>query len=258
MNIIIEKNYEDLSKTAADLLEEDIRQKKDIVLGLATGSTPIGTYKELIRRYKEEGLDFSEASSFNLDEYVGLDGDHPNSYRFFMEDTLFNHINIKKENTMVPNGKASDLEQYGKDYDNLIKNAGGIDVQILGVGTNGHIAFNEPADELSAGTSIVNLTKSTIEDNSRFFESMEEVPKTAITMGIGSILKAKKIILLASGKNKYKAINKLLNETTIYTQFPVSFLRAHPDVTIIIDKEAYTGKEIDDEDNKECKDSFTI
>lgn len=242
MNVIIEKNYEDLSKRAADLLEEEIRRKKDIVLGLATGSTPIGTYKELIKRYKEKDLDFSNVNSFNLDEYIGLDGDNPNSYRYFMDENFFNHINIKKENTTVPNGIAINLEKYVKDYDRMIKNAGGIDVQILGVGTNGHIAFNEPSDKLSDGTSIVDLTPSTIKDNARFFDSMADVPKTAITMGIGSILKAKKIILLANGKNKHEVIDKLLNETTIYTQFPVSFLRAHPDVTIIIDEEAYIGK----------------
>lgn len=242
MNVIIEKSYEDLSKKAADLLEEEIRRKKDIVLGLATGSTPIGTYKELIKRYKEKDLDFSNVNSFNLDEYIGLDGDNPNSYRYFMDENFFNHINIEKENTTVPNGIAINLEKYVKDYDRMIKNAGGIDVQILGVGTNGHIAFNEPADKLSDGTSVVNLTPSTIKDNARFFDNMADVPKTAITMGIGSILKAKKIILLANGKNKHEVIDKLLNETTIYTQFPVSFLRAHPDVTIIIDEEAYIGK----------------
>lgn len=243
MNIIIEESYEELSKTAADILEEEIKNKKDIILGLATGSTPIGTYKELIKRYEEKKLDFTYVSSFNLDEYVGLKEDNPNSYRYFMNKNLFELININIKNTMVPNGNAKDLVEYGRNYDTIIKNAGGIDVQILGIGTNGHIGFNEPADKLLSGTSVVELTQSTINDNSRFFESVEEIPKTAITMGIGSILKAKKIILLASGKNKYESVNKLLKETTIYTKFPASFLRAHPDVTVIIDKGAYTGKD---------------
>lgn len=244
MNIIIEENYQDLSKRAADLLEEMIREKKDIVLGLATGSTTKGMYAELVRRHKDEGLDFSQAKSFNLDEYIGLESDNPSSYKYFMNKYFFNYINIKKENITVPDGKASNLEEYCKNYDQLIKDAGGIDIQILGVGTNGHIAFNEPDERLSAGTTVVELTPNTIKDNSRFFENLEDVPKTAITMGMGSILKAKKIILLANGRNKYETVNKLLNESTIYTEFPVSFLRGHPDVTIIIDKAAYGGKDL--------------
>lgn len=241
MNLIIEENYEALSKTVADLLDKMIREKNNIVLGLATGSTTKGMYKELIRKHREEGLDFSQVKTFNLDEYIGIRPDNPGSYRYFMEEYFFNHINIKRENAIVPDGNASDLDKCASDYDKTIKDAGGIDIQILGVGSNGHIAFNEPAKELSAGTTIVELTPSTIKDNSRFFNNLDEVPRTAITMGIGSILKAKKIILLANGKNKYETINKLLNENSIYTGFPVSFLRGHPDVTIIIDKEAYSG-----------------
>lgn len=239
MKLIVEKNYEELSKRAAEILKKEIRINPQIVLGLATGSTPMGTYKELIKAHENEGLDFSQVETFNLDEYVGLDGDHPNSYRYFMNEELFKHININLENTHIPNGKAKNLESYCKEYDKDIKEAGGIDIQILGIGTNGHIAFNEPADELSVGTSIVNLTESTIRDNSRFFDSMEEVPKTAITMGIGSILKAKKIILLASGKSKAPIMKKLLEETVVSTKLPASFLLLHPDVTIIVDEEAY-------------------
>lgn len=239
MKLIVEKNYEELSKRAAEILKKEIRINPQIVLGLATGSTPMGTYKELIKAHENEGLDFSQVETFNLDEYVGLDGDHPNSYRYFMNEELFKHININLENTHIPNGKAKNLESYCKEYDKDIKEAGGIDIQILGIGTNGHIAFNEPADELSVGTSIVNLTESTIKDNSRFFDSMEEVPKTAITMGIGSILKAKKIILLASGKSKAPIMKKLLEETVVSTKLPASFLLLHPDVTIIVDEEAY-------------------
>lgn len=253
MNIIIEENYEDLSRTAAELLEEEILRDKNIVLGLATGSTTKGMYRELVKKHKEEGLDFSNVKSFNLDEYIGLDPENPGSYWYFMQENFFKHINIKRENAIVPNGNVKDLERYCKDYDTIIKNAGGIDVQILGVGTNGHIGFNEPDKKLSAGTTVVELKDSTIKDNSRFFESIDEMPRTAITMGIGSILKAKKIILLANGVKKHDAINKLLNETTIYTEFPLSFLRAHPNVTVIIDKEAYSGKETDpNENHKNC------
>ncbi|HLS52923.1 MAG TPA: glucosamine-6-phosphate deaminase, partial [Tissierellaceae bacterium] len=184
MEVIVKKDYESLSKQVAEILAEEIRKKPDIKLGLATGSTPVGTYEELIKLHKQKGLDFSKVKTFNLDEYIGLSGDHPNSYRYFMNDILFDHINIKKENTFIPNGKARDPKKECKAYDKLIEEAGGIDIQILGIGTNGHIAFNEPAEELSAGTSVVDLTENTIKDNSRFFDSIDEVPKTAITMGI--------------------------------------------------------------------------
>ena len=200
MKVIVEKNYEDMSKTAANIMKKEIEKDPNIVLGLATGSTPEGMYKELIRLHKQEGLDFSNVTTFNLDEYVGIDEGHPNSYHYFMKYILFNHINISLENTYVPNGKTENLENYCKQYDKLIEEKGGIDLQILGIGKNGHIAFNEPDEELSVGTSIVNLTESTIEANSRFFDSIDEVPKTAITMGIGSIMKAKNIILLEIGR----------------------------------------------------------
>lgn len=240
MKLFVEKNYDDLSQRASKILIEEIEKNKDIVLGLATGSTPIGTYKKLIKAHIENGLDFSNAKSFNLDEYIGLKGNHPSSYRYFMDNEFFNHINIAKSNTYVPDGTAENLDVYCKEYDRLIEENGGIDIQILGIGSNGHIAFNEPAEELSIGTSIVRLNESTINDNSRFFDSIEEVPTTAISMGIGSILKAKRIILLASGKNKANIISKLLNNVTITTQIPASLLKLHPDVTIIVDKEAYS------------------
>lgn len=240
MKLFVEKNYDALSERASKILIEEISKKKDIVLGLATGSTPIGTYKELVKAHVENGLDFSNVISFNLDEYVGLDGNHPSSYRYFMDEKLFNHINILKSNTYVPDGKAENLDEYCKEYDRLIEEKGGVDIQILGIGSNGHIAFIEPSEELSPYTSIVKLNESTINDNSRFFNSIEEVPKTAISLGVCSILKAKKIILLASGKNKATAIAKILNNKTINTQIPASLLRLHPDVTIIVDEEAYS------------------
>lgn len=239
MKVLVENNYDMVSKKAAEIVNEEIKNNPHIVLGLATGSTPIGMYKELIQKHKTEGTDYSNVKSFNLDEYVGLDGEHPQSYRYFMNDELFNHINIDPKNTMVPNGKAEDLAEFCKQYDKDIEEAGGIDLQILGIGQNGHIAFNEPASELHAFTSIVDLTESTINVNSRFFNSIDEVPKTAITMGIGSILKAKKIILLATGKNKRAVLKRLLEESVLTTDFPASMLLCHPDVTIIVDNDAY-------------------
>lgn len=241
MRVIVKKDYESISKEAANIIKDEMVKNPNIVLGLATGSTPVGMYQELIRFHKEEGLDFSNVTTFNLDEYVGIDDDHPNSYHYFMKDVLFDHININMENTFVPDGKAEDPESYCREYDRLIEEKGGIDIQILGIGENGHIAFNEPDKKLNVGTSIVDLTQSTIEANSRFFDSIDEVPKTAITMGIGSIMKAKKIILLANGKKKAKVIKELLKGDKITTDLPASMLLLHPDVTVIVDEEAYNG-----------------
>ncbi|NLK44200.1 MAG: glucosamine-6-phosphate deaminase [Tissierellia bacterium] len=241
MKIFVGKNYEEMSKIAAKIFIGAIKEKPNIVLGLATGSTPIGLYKELIRAHKEEGLDFSRVTSFNLDEYVGLSPEHPSSYGYYMKEELFDHVNILRGNTHIPDGKAENVEEYCKVYDEMIEKAGGIDIQLLGVGENGHIAFNEPDESLSLGTTIVKLTENTIEVNSRFFESIEEVPKTAISMGIGGILKAKKIVLLANGEKKAPVIKELLNTDRVSTKFPVSFLLLHPDVTIIVDEEAYNG-----------------
>ncbi|AEE90665.1 glucosamine-6-phosphate deaminase [Tepidanaerobacter acetatoxydans Re1] len=238
MQVFIEKDYSAMSKKAAQIFANEIQQKPDLVLGLATGSTPIGTYQELIRMHKEEGLDFSKAVSFNLDEYYGLASDNPQSYNYFMFENLFNHVNIKKENVHIPNGLVSDVETYCKQYDEEIEKYGGIDLQLLGIGVNGHIGFNEPAEELVLGTHLTDLTEDTIKANSRFFDSPEEVPTKAITMGIGSIMKAKKILLLASGKNKAEIMAKLLNSDVVTTKVPASLLMLHPDVTIIMDEEA--------------------
>lgn len=236
MKLIVEKNYERMSKRAADIMTEEINKNPGITLGLATGSTPIGMYKELIKRHKNGEIDFSKVTSFNLDEYVGLDGDDESSYRYFMDQNFFNHININRNNVYIPDGKAKDLNSYCIEYDRIIEKRGGIDLQILGVGTNGHIAFIEPAKELPIGTYVAKLTDNTIKDNSRFFDTLEEVPKTAISMGIGSILKAKKIILLANGENKSEVINKFLKGETITADFPLSFLALHSDVTVIVDQ----------------------
>lgn len=237
MRLIVEEDYRGLSKRAADIIKEEINQNPGLILGLATGSTPLGTYEKLIEYNKEGQLDFSSVQIFNLDEYVGLSREHPSSYGYFMDENLLNHINVKKDNCHIPCGLAGDLEGECRDYDRLIEKAGGIDLQILGLGTNGHIAFNEPADQLSLGTSVVSLTENTIRDNSRFFESGDQVPKTALTMGIGSILKAKKIILMASGAGKKEAMERFFSLKTISTDFPVSLLLLHSDLTVIVDKE---------------------
>ena len=241
MKISVQPNYEALSKRAAEIVREEMEKKRNIVLGLATGSTPLGLYKELIRMHKEEGLDFSQVTTFNLDEYIGIDYDDPNSYHYFMESNLFNHINIDRENTFIPDTNVEDLEAYCKEYDRLIEEKGGIDLQILGIGVNGHIGFNEPDEELKVGTNIVNLTESTIQANSRFFDSIDQVPQNAVTMGIGTIMKAKQIILLASGKSKHEVMKELIKGDKITTQLPASLLLLHPNVTVILDEEAYRG-----------------
>lgn len=241
MKILIEKDYESMSKAASEIFIEAVGAKPNIILGLATGSTPIGMYKEMIKCYKDHGLDFSNVRTFNLDEYVGLSDEHPSSYRYFMNNELFNHININKENICIPDGKAQDLGEYCKKYDEMITESGGIELLLLGIGEDGHIAFNEPAEFLSVGTNIAKLAESTIEINSRFFNSIEEVPNTAITMGMGSILKSKKIVLLASGANKAPVIKELLKGDKITPELPVSFLLLHPDVTVIVDEAAYNG-----------------
>lgn len=239
MKIIVKKDYDSMSKEAANIVRKEMEKKEDLVLGLATGSTPIGMYKELIRMHKEEGLDFSKVVSFNLDEYIGIDYDNPNSYHYYMKENLFDHINIPSEHTFIPDGNSDNLEEICRMYDRLIEVKGGIDLQILGIGANGHIGFNEPAEELNYGTTVVDLDERTIKDNARFFNSIDEVPRKAITMGIGTIMKAKKIILLANGKNKAEAISKLVKGTKITTKVPATLLLLHPDVTVIVDEEAY-------------------
>ncbi|SHJ51165.1 glucosamine-6-phosphate deaminase [Clostridium amylolyticum] len=237
MKIIIVKDYDEMSKVGADLIAEVINKKPEAILGLATGSSPEGLYSELIKKNKNNEIDFSNITTVNLDEYVGLSGEHPQSYRCFMNDKLFNHINIDKERTFVPNGLAKDIEEECNNYDKKIEELGGIDIQLLGIGNNGHIAFNEPAKELSYGTHLTGLTESTIKANSRFFASMDEVPKTALTMGIGSIMRAKKIVLIASGESKGEAIAQLVSGK-ITTEVPATMLQVHPDVTLVVDEAA--------------------
>lgn len=237
MKTIICKNYDEISKVTSNLICNEINKKPDITLGLATGSSPIGTYKELINLYNEGKVDFSKVKTFNLDEYYNLSKSNKQSYDYFMKENFFNHINIDLNNTHIPNGLANDIETECKEYDLSILNNGGIDLQILGIGSNAHIAFNEPSNTFKVGTSLVNLTQSTIQANSRFFEKIEDVPTQAISMGIGSIFKAKKIILIASGKSKAEAIYKTLNED-INPQVPSSILQLHNDVTLILDEDS--------------------
>lgn len=237
MKILVVKNYDEMSKVAAKELAEVISKKPEATLGLATGGTPVGMYKELIDMHKNGELDFSKVTTVNLDEYVGLSGEHDQSYRYFMDSNLFNHVNIRKEYTYVPNGLAEDMHQECVNYDKRIEELGGIDVQVLGIGSNGHIGFNEPSDTLSLGTHVTDLAESTIEANSRYFTSREEVPTKALTMGLGAIMKAKKILLMVSGEAKAEIMDKVVNGK-ITTQVPASFLQMHKDVVLIIDENA--------------------
>lgn len=237
MKIYVEDNYNNMSIRAAQIAGSQITLNPRTVLGLATGSTPVGMYQELIKMYEEGKIDFSQVTTFNLDEYYRLPRENKSSYYDYMMTTLFNHINIPKERVHIPNGMAEDIEEECLKYEEKIYMAGGIDLQVLGVGTNGHIGFNEPSNNLSTITHLVDLTERTINDNSRFFENKEDVPTKAISMGIASIMKAKKVILLASGKNKAEAIKKMTNGY-INTNNPASILQAHNDFTLIVDKEA--------------------
>lgn len=237
MKVIICDTSEEMSKRAARIFAESIKGNPKIVIGLATGGTPVKMYQELIRLHREGGLDFSKVTSFNLDEYLGLSGDHEQSFRYFMDKNLFNHINIDKKRTHVLNGKADNPEGECRDFERKIKEAGGIDIQLLGIGSNGHIAFNEPDSKLDSRTRVVSLSSKTIKDNSRFFKPGEEVPKKALSLGIGTILEAREIVLIADGEGKADAIAQAV-ESPVSEKVPASFLQRHSNCTIIIDKTA--------------------
>lgn len=237
MEVIVKNTYEEMSALAARMIADLIHKKPNCVLGLATGSTPVGTYKELIRLHKQEGLDFSKVTTFNLDEYVGLSPAHDQSYRYFMNDNLFNHINVKKQNTHVPDGMAKDIPAACAAYERKIKRSGGIDIQLLGIGGNGHIAFNEPGSSLGSRTRVKTLDEQTRQDNARFFKSLQEVPRYAVTMGIGTIMEARQLILLANKENKADAIAKTV-EGPITAMVPATIVQLHPKATIITDKAA--------------------
>lgn len=239
MRVILCDNYEEVSKAATKLVESQINLKPNCVLGLATGSTPVGMYKMLIEKCKDGELDFSKVTTFNLDEYYPISRDNNQSYYYFMNENLFDEINIKKENIHIPNGEAKDVEAECEEYEKMIEEAGGIDLQILGIGQNGHIGFNEPDENLNSKTHVTGLTESTIKANSRFFDSIEDVPTKALTMGIATILKSRKIILMACGIEKSDAVAELLTDD-IKTDNPATMLKVHPDVVLICDKDAYS------------------
>ncbi len=240
MEIIICENCADLSKKTADIIANQIAQKPNCVLGLATGSTPIGTYQALISKEKAGEISFAEVTSFNLDEYYPIDKDSSQSYHYFMRENLFKHVSIKPENTHILNGSCEDVNEECAKFEEMIKQAGGIDLQLLGIGENGHIGFNEPDEYLQLKTHLTNLTKNTIAVNSRFFDKLEDVPTQALTMGIGTIFNARKIIILASGVNKHNILTNLLGGG-VSSSNPSSLLHLHENVVLICDKQAYLG-----------------
>lgn len=239
MRIYEAKDYNEMSRKAANIISAQIIMKPDAVLGLATGSTPIGTYKQLIDWYNKGDLDFTDIRSVNLDEYKGLPADNDQSYAYFMRQNLFDHVNIKKENTYIPNGLETDVEYECNRYNTIIRSLGGIDLQLLGIGNNGHIGFNEPGEAFEKETHCVKLTENTIQANARFFESIDDVPKYAYSTGIKNIMQAKSILLVASGKAKADALYKSLFGP-ITPSVPASILQLHNNVSIVADEEALT------------------
>ncbi len=237
MEIIIKDDYQQMSRAAAEIVAEVLNTKPNAVLGMATGSTPLGLYQELVRLHKEEQLDFSRVTTFNLDEYVGLPVNHPQSYHYFMHEHFFKHVNIPAHNINIPSGTTSNYQAFCEWYERRIDECGGIDLQILGIGSDGHIAFNEPASSLSSRTRLKTLSEQTIDDNARFFDRREEVPVYAITMGVGTILDARKLILLASGQKKAKAIAQAV-EGPVTSMVTASALQLHSDAKVIVDQEA--------------------
>ncbi len=236
MRIIVCDNYEEMSKTAAKMVASQLLLKPDSVIGLPTGSTPVGMYAELARMYKEGEADFSQAVTFKLDEYYPIDKENSQSYYYFMNENLYSKVNLKPENIHIPNGSATDVDAECANYDKLIDANGGIDLQVLGIGNNGHIGFNEPAGELNDRTHITGLTEETIIANARFFNSADEVPQNALTVGMATILMARKIILIVNGKNKSEPLKRLLTGR-ISTAVPATMLNLHRDTVIITDKE---------------------
>lgn len=240
MKIIEVKNYQEMSQKAAQSIISKLKNSSQLTLGLATGGTPQGVYQHLIEDHQQNGTSYEDVTSFNLDEYIGLSKDHPNSYFHYMYENLFKHINISLQHTHIPSGMNKDLQAECDEYENKIKEHGGIDLQLLGIGSNGHIGFNEPGTSFQAKTHVVDLASSTREANARYFNSIDEVPTQAITMGIQSIFNSKEILLLVSGKAKQDAMVKLLNED-VSESFPASILKQHPNVTVIADEEALMG-----------------
>src|SRR5204863_1533178 len=236
MEVIVQRDYAQMSKVAAQIVAELLNTKPNAVLGMATGSTPLGLYQELVRLHKKEQLDFSRVTTFNLDEYVGLNVNHPQSYHYFMHEHFFRHVNIPPQNINIPSGTTRNYRAFCEWYEQRIRDCGGIDVQILGIGTDGHIAFNEPSSSLSSRTRLKTLAKSTIDDNARFFNSPEEVPIYAITMGVGTILDARKLVLVANGKKKADAAAAAI-EGPVTGMITASALQMHPSALVFLDDE---------------------
>lgn len=237
MKLIRTENYAEMSLEAGKIILDKINNNPSLTLGLATGSTPKGVYDYLIQDHKSNGTSYKQVKSVNLDEYIGLPAKDPNSYHYFMRQNLFNHLDINEMHTHIPNGAVSDLEDECIRYEKLIKELGGIDLQILGIGQNGHIGFNEPGTSFSSRTHVVTLAQNTREANSRFFNTIDEVPTHALTMGIASILESKEILLLVSGERKAEALLKFMNGE-ISEDFPASALNYHQNVTVIADRDA--------------------
>lgn len=240
MEIIIQPDKESASKLGARIVAQIVRRKMDCVLGLATGSTPLPLYNELIRMHKEDGLDFQDVTTFNLDEYVGLSKDHPSSYNSFMWENLFSHINIPEHRVHIPDGLTPDIPAFCKQYEGAIKAAGGIDIQVLGIGTDGHIGFNEPTSSLTSRTRIKTLTQQTLKDNAPFFEGEDKVPHHVITMGVGTIMESRVCLMLAFGEKKAEAV-AAMSEGPVTAMVPGSMLQMHERAIVIID-EAASGK----------------
>lgn len=237
LRIVIVHDYDELSRKAASVIEKEVRLKPDSVLGLATGSTPLGTYKELVRMHHAEGLDFSRITTFNLDEYYRLAPEHPQSYHHFMDENFFSQLNVQKDNIHIPDGLTKNVNEFCLEYERIIESKGGIDVQLLGIGRDGHLGFNEPGSSLGSRTRLKTLTEETVKDNARFFSRADEVPRLAITMGVGTILDARKLLLIASGENKAEAVRASV-EGPITAQVTASALQLHPHAICILDEPA--------------------
>jgi glucosamine-6-phosphate deaminase len=237
MLVEVFSDYETLSDRAAEIVTDQVRRKPDSVIGFATGSTPLGLYQRLIKLYHERGLDFSKITTFNLDEYVGLPPTHPQSYHHFMWENLFNHLNVHRTQVYIPDGMVDDIDQFCEWYEEQMERAGGIDLQILGIGANGHLAFNEPGSSLGSRTRIKTLTAKTVRDNARFFDDPDEVPRYAITMGIGTIMDARKLLLVAGGESKATAIRSAL-EGPVTGMCPATIVQMHRFAHVLLDEAA--------------------
>lgn len=238
MKVIIVKDYDAMSEMASEIIANKIKEKNNAVLGLATGSSPIGTYQRLVKKYQNGEISFKNIVTYNLDEYCGIDRSHPQSYYYFMHDNLFNHVDINEENVHLPVASGADLNACAKTYNDAL-NQVHVDLQLLGIGGNGHIGFNEPGTSFEQETFVVELTDKTRQDNKRFFNSIDEVPTHAMTMGIKNIMKSEEILMLISGVNKADTVVKLLSGE-ITEDFPASILHKHPNTTVIIDQDAYS------------------